>query len=304
MAERCAVGVDVGGTKIHAGLVDHQGRLLHSLRRETPVAEGPAGIFAAMRAMIRQLLDLAGGREMVGIGLGMPGLIDRARGLSIHSPNTGWTNVPILPEFADFGLPVAVDNDVRCHAVGELLFGAGRGLQHFVLITLGTGIGSGIVLDGQLFQGGSGRPGEIGHVTVAPGGPLCGCGKRGCLEAVAGGKAVGRRAREAGLAETARGLFDRAAAGDAQALALVDDVAWELGLGISIMANLFNPQRIIVGGGMAEAGELLFTPMRRHAEALTMPGIRQTYEIVPAALQAEAGVVGAAALLPGLTTPQ
>jgi glucokinase len=301
MGGRCAVGLDVGGTKIHAGLVDEEGRLLRSLRLPTPVAEGPAGVFAAMRSLIRRLLDLAEGREVVGIGLGMPGLIDRARGLSVQSPNTGWSNVPVLAEFTEFGLPVELENDVRCHAVGEWHFGAGRGLRDFVLITVGTGIGSGVVLGGQLFQGACGRPGEIGHITVDPQGPLCGCGKRGCLEAVAGGKALGRRAREAGIAADTRELFARAAAGEGRAVSLLDDVARDLGLGISIMVNLFNPQRVIVGGGMAAAGDLLFAPMRRYAVELTMPGLRDTFDIVPAALGEEAGVVGAAALVPALT---
>ncbi len=304
MAERCAIGLDVGGTKISAGLVDSQGGVLQTLRVPTPVDGGPATIFQAMRALIDRLLTAAGGRELVGIGLGMPGLIDRARGLSVQSPNTGWRNVPVLAQFADYGLPLEMENDTRCHTVGELHFGAGRGISDFVLLTLGTGIGSGVVLNGQLFQGGSGRPGEIGHVTVEPDGPLCGCGKRGCLEAVAGGRAVGRRAREMGIAADTRELFARAAAGESPAAALVDRVAWELGLGISYMANLFNPRRVIIGGGMAEAGDQLFEPMRRYALELTMPGIRETYEIVPAALHEEAGVVGAAALLPGLTAHQ
>lgn len=297
MAERCAVGFDVGGTKIQAGLVDGEGRLLRSLRVETPVAEGPAGIFAAMRSLLDRLLAMAEGREVVGIGLGMPGLIDRARGISIQSPNTGWSNVPVLSQFADYGLPLAMENDVRCHAVGEQYFGAGRGVRSFVLLALGTGIGSGIVIDGKLFDGASGRAGEIGHIPLVPDGPPCGCGNRGCLEAMVGGKAVGRRAKEAGIAGDTRDLFARAEAGDERALAFIEEVARDLGLAIGVMASLFNPQRIIVGGGMAEAGDLLWAPMRRYAFARTMPGIRETYDLVPAALREEAGVVGAAALL-------
>lgn len=301
--ERCAIGFDVGGTKISAGLVSSSGQVLHSLRQPTPVADGPAGIFAVMRAMVDQLLTLANGREVVGIGLGMPGLIDRARGLSVQSPNTGWRNVPVLEQFRHYGLPLEIENDVRCHAVGEQVFGAGRGVRSFVLVAIGTGIGSGIILDGQLFQGAAGRPGEIGHIVVETGrdAPLCGCGNRGCLEAVAGGKAISRRAREAGIAADSRELFALAAVGNERALALTLDAARQLGFGLSVMANLFNPERLIVGGGLAEAGDLLLGPMFRAAKALTMPGIRDTYEILPAALHAEAGVVGAAALIPGLT---
>lgn len=299
--ERCAIGFDVGGTKINAGLVDSQGNLLHHRRLPTPVREGPDGIFAAMRALIDQLLPLADGREVVGIGLGMPGLIDRKRGLSVHSPNTGWSNVSVFDPFRSYGLPLDMENDTRCHAVGEAVFGAGKGFDHFVLLTLGTGIGSGVYLDGNLFQGSRGMPGEIGHLTLEPNGPLCGCGKHGCLEAIAGGKAIGRRVREAGVAQDARDLVQKAEAGDAAAVAFLDRVAWELGWGISCMANLFNPERVIIGGGMAAAGETLFGPMRRYAQQATMPGIRDTYEIVRAALDEEAGIVGAAALFPALT---
>jgi glucokinase len=291
------VGIDVGGTNIFGGLVDGTGRQLLAFKQPTPVAQGPAGIFAVMRAMIREALTGAGGRHVTGIGLGIPGLIDPERHTSVFSPNTGWRNVPVLPAFQDFGLPVEMDNDVRCHTVGELAFGAGKGCRDFILITLGTGIGSGIVLDGRLYRGSGGLAGEIGHMTLEPEGPLCGCGKRGCFEAVASGKNIGRRAQEAGIAATARELFAKAAAGDGAALALVDRVAYDLGRGISIYAQIMNPQRVIVGGGVAMAGDLLFEPMRRHARAESMPLVRDAFSIVPAALGDEAGIVGAAALM-------
>lgn len=298
--DRCAIGIDLGGTNLFGGLVDGQGRILASRKRPTPVQDGPAGVFAAMKEMIRDLLAAAGDRPVLGIGLGIPGLLDREAGMSLFSPNLGWENVPVRAQFDEFGLPVVMDNDVRCHAAGELHFGAGRGLKDFILLTLGTGIGSGIVLGGQLYRGPAGMAGEIGHIPLEPGGPLCGCGKRGCFEALASGKAIGRRAQEAGIASTARDLFALAAQGDPRALALVDRVAYDLGRGIATYANLMNPQRVIVGGGVALAGELLFAPLRRYAEAETMPGIRGTYDIVPAALGDEAGAVGAAALVPGL----
>lgn len=301
LTRRCAVGIDVGGTNIHGGLVDGTGQILATTRRPTPVAEGPSGIFGAMKAMIREMMAQAEGRAVVGIGLGMPGLIDRARGVSVFSANTKWVNVPVLCEFTEFGLPVDMDNDVRCHAIGELKFGMGRGSANFILITLGTGIGSGIVLDGQLYRGPGGVAGEIGHMTLEPGGPPCGCGKRGCFEAIASGRNIGRRAIEAGIAGSARELFQKAAQGDQKAVQLVDRVAYDLGRGISIYAHLMNPQRVIVGGGVAQAGELLFRPLRKHAEAESMPGVRGTYDIVPAAFGDEAGIVGAAALIPDLT---
>jgi glucokinase len=298
---RCAVGIDVGGTNIFGGLVDSTGRLLATQKRPTPVALGPAGIFGAMKTMIRELMAQAGGRQVVGIGLGMPGLIDPTRTISVFSPNTGFENVPVVPEFAEFGLPVEMDNDVRAHTVGEMKFGAGKGFDNFILMTLGTGIGSGIVLDGKLYRGSKGVAGEIGHMTLQPGGPLCGCGKHGCFEAIASGRNIGRRAQEAGIAGTARELFQKAAAGDLRAAELVDQVAYDLGRGISIYAHLMNPQRVIVGGGVAQAGDLLFKPMRKYAEQESMKGVRGTYDIVPAVFGDEAGIVGAAAMIPALT---
>lgn len=301
LANRCAVGLDVGGTNIFGGLVDGNGHLIATSKRPTPVALGPKGIFDAMRAMIRELMAKRGEREVVGIGLGMPGLLDREKGVSVFSPNTGFRNVPVLSEFTEFGLPLDMDNDVRCHAVGELHFGAGKGFDNFILLTLGTGIGSGIVMNGELYRGPSGVAGEIGHITLEPGGHQCGCGKKGCFEAIASGRNIGRRAQEAGIAGSARELFQKAAAGDQKAVELVDRVAYDLGRGIAIYAQLLNPKRIIVGGGVAMAGELLFAPMRKYAEMETMPGVLGTYDIVPAALGDEAGAVGAAALIPALT---
>jgi glucokinase len=301
-AERCAVGIDLGGTNIFGGLVDSSGRLLTTLKRPTPVALGKAAIFDAMRAMIAQLRGRAGDREVVGVGLGMPGLLDRERGTSVQSPNMPWERgTPLLSEFTHLGLPVEMDNDVRCHANGELHFGQGKGKRNFILVTLGTGIGSGIVLNGELYRGPANLAGEIGHMTIEPGGALCGCGKRGCFEATASGKNIGRRAAEAGIAGTARELFAKAAAGDARALELVGQVAHDLGRGLSFYINLMNPERVVVGGGVAMAGDLLFAPMRRYAEQETMPGIRGTYDIVPARFGDEAGIIGAAALVPALT---
>ncbi|MFZ5825311.1 MAG: ROK family protein [Bacillota bacterium] len=296
----CAVGIDLGGTKLSGALVDRQGRILRSARAPTPAKGGPQAVFTAIRRLISSLIDQAGDHEVLGIGLGICGPVDAAAGLSIQSPNLGWAQTPVLEHFRSFGLPLAMENDVRCHAIGELHFGAGRGVRNFILIALGTGIGSGIVLDGRLYGGPKGVAGEIGHIVLEPGGPLCGCGKQGCFEAIASGVAIGRRANEAGLGATARELFELAAAGNGQALRLVDQVAYDLGRGISTYINLMNPQRVILGGGVARAGALLFDPLRRYTEQETMPCIRSTYEILPAELGDEAGVVGAAALVPGL----
>lgn len=299
--ERCAIGIDLGGTKINGGLVDQSGQILTTLRRPTPVQDGPAGVLQAIKEMTAQLLKQAGSSQVVGIGLGIPGVLDREAGRVIFSPNLVWHNVPVLDTFREFGLPVDMDNDVRCHALGEMHFGAGRGFRDFLLVTLGTGIGAGIVLNGELYRGGSGMAGEIGHIPLRPGGPVCGCGKRGCFEALCSGKNIGRRAREAGIADSSRTLFEKAGAGDPAARELVDQVVYDLALGLAAYVNLLNPRRIIVGGGVAAAGDLLFEPLRRYVDAETMPGIKGTYDIVPARFGTEAGVIGAASLIPELT---
>jgi len=152
-ANLCAIGIDLGGTKLLGALVDQRGRSLACVRRPTPVEAGPTGVFAAMRAAVDELLAAAHGQRVVGIGLGIPGLLDRERGLSLFSEILGWHGLAVLPEFTGYGLPAAMDNDVRCHTLGEFYFGAGRGCTDFALLTLGTGIGSGIILGGRLYRG-------------------------------------------------------------------------------------------------------------------------------------------------------
>ncbi|HEY8346501.1 MAG TPA: ROK family protein [Symbiobacteriaceae bacterium] len=300
--ERFAIGIDLGGTNIVGGLVDQDGNPHATIHRPTPASLTPPDVLGAIKEIIAHLLREAGSTPVVGIGLGIPGLLDRQAGKVIFSPNIPWRDVPVLREFEEFGLPLDMDNDVRCHALGELHFGAGKGLQHFILLTLGTGIGSGIVINGELYRGSSNMAGEIGHIPLRPDdGPLCGCGKRGCFEAIASGKNIGRRAREAQIANTSRELFEKAAAGDRAAAELVDRVIRDLAVGIATYVNLMNPQRVIIGGGVAQAGDQLFQPLRRYVDELTMPGIRGTFDIVPARFGREAGVVGAASLIPALT---
>lgn len=301
-AGRYAIGLDLGGTTIFGAVVDGNGRIGASAEQATPVQAGPDAVLEAMEQMIRGLLEQVPGGRPLGIGLGIPGLLDRAAGLSVFSPNLFWHNVPVRPRFeAAFGLPVEMDNDVRCAALGEFHFGSGRGVRDLILLTLGTGIGSGIILDGRLYRGGAGMAGEIGHVALKADGPLCNCGKRGCLEALASGTAIARRAQAAGLPYgTARAVAAAAHAGDGGAIRLLQEVAEDLGLVLAAYINIMNPPRIVLGGGVALSGAVLLDPVRAVAEANTMPGIKGKCEIVTALLGDEAGAVGAAALVPGL----
>jgi glucokinase len=315
VSERCAVGIDLGGTKIFGALVDEHGRMVATGKADTLALEGPDAVLGRMFSITRSLLGRAGGRRVLGIGLGIPGLMDREAGISLHSPNLKWQSVPVKEPFRrECGLPVEMDNDVRVHAVGELLFGAGRGYRNFILITLGTGIGSGVVLDRQVFRGPTGMAGEFGHQTVIRDGPRCGCGNYGCIEALASGPGIARRAREAVAsyqgesplrqmppgALTAAAVARAAREGDPLARRIYDEVGEDLGIVLANYFNLMGPEVAIIGGGVASAGEILFEPVRRTVLERVMIPIKPLVRIVPAELGEEAGAVGAAAMIPGL----
>ncbi|MBP2017306.1 glucokinase [Symbiobacterium terraclitae] len=313
---RLAIGIDLGGTSIAGAVVDSAGRKLAILRRPTPASEGPTVVLAAMQEMVAELLARSPG-PVLGIGLGITGTMDREAGISIISPNfEGWRNVDVLTPFRQrFGLPVVMDNDVRVGALGELHFGAGRRYRSFLFTAIGTGIGGGIVFDRQLYRGPYGTAGEFGHIPIrADGGPRCGCGATGCLEALCSGPAIRRRALEA-LADrsepsvlrslpaeevSARTLAEAARAGDRLAQQLWEEIGADFGLGVAAYYNLLGPEAVIVGGGVSLAGDLLLEPARRAARERLMSPIRDHVELVPAELGDEAAVVGAATLVEGL----
>lgn len=297
-------------------LVDAAGRLLEKEHAPTAGGEGAEAVLGRIRAGIGRLLEAAQRRGAVvkGIGLGVPGLIDREAGVSVLSPNLGWRNVAVRQVFEEaFGLPVDMENDVRCAALGEKRFGAGRDVDDAVLITLGTGIGSGVFIGGRLLRGPGGFAGEVGHQTIVPDGPICGCGNAGCVEALAGAPAIIRRAQAAYtrmaspvLRElvhddpariTPAVLHQAAEAGDPLAARILEDTGRYVGIAMANVVNILNPQRVIVGGGVAQAGEWLLGPMRREIRrrSLDQPGAMA--EVVPAALGPDAGVIGAAWLL-------
>lgn len=311
-----AIGIDLGGTNIFGALVDGQGKTHGWVKRRTPVAEGYAAVLDAMFAMVRELLVQAP-EPVLGIGLGIPGLVDRESGLSVTSPNLFWRNLPVLEPFRrEFNLPVDMDNDVRVGALAELHFGAGRRFRSFLFTTLGTGIGAGIVIDRKLYRGPYGTAGEFGHMMIRPGGPACNCGSSGCLETLASGTAVRRRIQEALEAgrdgggsllraaapesRDAGALAQAAHAGDPLALTLWGEIGTDLGVGLLNYYNLLGPEAAIVGGGVSLAGDLLLEPARRVCRERLMPGIREHVTIIAAEFGDEAGAVGAATLVPGL----
>lgn len=308
-----AIGVDLGGTKTLTALVDGRGRVVARVRVATPTT-GPDGVLEAIVASVAELSDRSGiaPRSALGVGVGAPGPLDPDSGVVFEPPNLpGWRDVPLAARMAErLGVPTFVENDANAAAMGERWVGAGRGVDDLVYLTVSTGIGGGLILGGRLYRGTSGTAGEVGHMVIARGGPRCGCGRAGCLEALASGTAIAREARlavESGRptvlsqvpseAITAEAVARAAEDGDPLAREIFAGAAAALGVGITNLVNLLNPALVIIGGGVSRAGELLFAPLRRivREEAFERPGA--AVRVVPAALGDDVGVIGAAAVV-------
>lgn len=304
------VGVDVGGTKVAAGVVDVDGRVLSSLRRPTP-SHHPSEVADTIAEMVRTLRKE---HPVCAVGIGAAGWIDRDRSTVLFAPNLAWRHEPLRDVVAErAGLPVVVENDANAMAWAEYRFGAGRGHTDLVAITVGTGIGGGIVLAGRLHRGAFGIGAEMGHLLIVPGGHLCGCGNRGCWEQYASGRALVRVAREMAVSspEAARqilagGSVDElsgpavtAAArdGDPAAIKCFEEVGHWLGQGLASLVAILDPSRFVIGGGVSDAGDLLIGPARAQFRAsLPGRGHRPEPDIVTAELGGAAGIVGAADL--------
>jgi glucokinase len=251
-------------------------------------------------------------KEFIGVGVGAPGPLDRAKGVVVVAPNLRWSNYPLAPNVAArVGMPVLLDNDANCATLGEWWLGAGRGTSHMLGITIGTGIGGGLIIGGSLYHGASDVAGEIGHTTIETQGRRCACGNYGCLEAYASGPAIAERAREALVLDgssllstkvdgalsriTAQTVYDAAAEGDRIALDVVRDTARFLGAGIANLLNVFNPEIVVLAGGVTAAGDHLFEPLRTEVRRRAFRPAWEATRIVPGELGGSAGVVGAVA---------
>jgi glucokinase len=310
------VGVDIGGTNLVVGCVANDGSSLRALRTEPTQAEAGADeIVARIIAMITQAIAQCRredpSAEIVGIGVGAPGPLNTKTGIVLLTPNLGWVNMPLRDRVQNgAGLPTALDNDANCAVLGEWWMGAARGSRTAIGITIGTGIGGGLILHGRLFHGHSDCAGEIGHTTIEVNGRQCKCGNYGCLEAYASGPAIARRAVEAiqsgydtslpryvdGRLElmTAQTVYDAAHEGDALALEVVGDTAKFLGAGVANLVNVFNPEVVVVCGGVTHAGDSLFVPLRREVSRRAFKPAVEVCRIVPGELPGTAGVFGAA----------
>jgi glucokinase len=312
---RHIVGVDLGGTNIVVGTVPEDGStLLGRVSRPTPVERGPDGIVDAIVVLVHESIGLARKAvrdlDIAGVGIGAPGPLHRSQGIVRLAPNLGWHDMPLRDRVSRAsGLPAALDNDANCATLGEWWLGAAQGTRIAVGITIGTGIGGGVVINGELFHGASDVAGEIGHTTIDSTGRRCKCGNYGCLEAYASGSAIAARAQEgvrsgekSRLAEyvggdlnaiTAQVVYQAAHDGDEYAHEVVRETAGFLGAGIANIVNLINPEVVVICGGVTLAGEQLFRPLRREVNRRAFQPAVEVCRIVPGTLPGTAGVYGA-----------
>ena len=306
------IGVDIGGTKVAAGVVDEQGGIVASARRDTP-SNDPAKIEMLIADVVR---ELQASHDIEAVGIGAAGFVDAARSTVVFAPNLAWRDEPLRRNLEKrCGLAVVVENDANAAAWAEARFGAGRGQQYLVVLTVGTGLGGGLVIGGELYRGRLGIAAEFGHVTVEPGGRRCGCGGRGCWERYASGRALILEAQElatvspaiagrllelaGGQPEAITGLDVTRAAqdGDEAALEAFRVIGTWLGQGMAALAAVLDPGMFVLGGGVSAAGELLREPAERSLqERITARAYRDVPAVRLAELGPEAGIVGAADL--------
>lgn len=319
MRDGWVLGVDIGGTNIVVGLVPEDGGVPAALRvratRSMKGADDAVGHIARLaREAVSEVRQRAGTPpRVIGVGVGCPGPVDREEGMVLDAFNLGWDAFPLRDRLEEaLELPVVLENDANCAAWGEWWQGAGRPFRSMVCLTLGTGIGGGLVVEGELIRGVTGTAGEVGHMTIALAGRRCACGNDGCLEAYASGPAIAARAREgleagaeSALLELVAGDLDRITAvtvyealvqGDAYARGVMGETAKILGVGVANILNVLNPEAVIIVGGVTRAGEYLFAPLRAEVRRRAFRRAQEVARILPGHIPDRAGVTGAAGL--------
>ena len=290
--ERLVIGVDVGGTKTLAAVVLRDGTIDGQVERVITECSSQESLLAQLDAMVEKL---RAGREIAALGFGLPSRIDQPEGRVVASVNIPLEGVPFRDAMRErHGLPVGIDNDANVAAIAEWHAGAARGARHVVMLTLGTGIGGGLILDGRPYRGATGSGAELGHIVIEYDGPECGCGGRGHLETFASGLVADAAAsRLFGAGSTAVDLAEQAHAGNQEAVEAFAEIGRRLGAGIASFVNVFEPELVVVGGGFGAAGELLLGPAREVVAREGLAPARDSVRIVEAQLGAEAGVIGA-----------
>jgi glucokinase len=316
MVEKLIIGVDLGGTQIRAALADGEGRILHRTSCLTLAEEGLEPVIGRIKGAIYEVMGSTDQGHVQGIGVVAPGPVDPRKGVIMDAPNlSGWKAVPLKDFMEDeFSLPVYVGNDANSAALAEQRFGGGQGIANLIYITVSTGIGGGIIADNKLLLGAQGFAAEVGHQTIEAHGPRCNCGNVGCLEVLAAGPAIARRARElirdgaeTTITDLVGGDLDKitakevnqaAQAGDPVAIGIFRQAGFYIGIGIVNLLHLFNPSLIVIGGSVAKAGDLLFEPIRATVRERAMASyFWENTPIVPATLGDDVGLLGAVALV-------
>ena len=311
------IGIDIGGTKLATVVADKDGTILQKVRKPTESERGPGRAVQLLLEMVTEILDLARLRreDIAGIGVSCGGPLDTKTGIIYSPPNLpGWDALPLKEMIeSEFHIPTVIENDANASALAEARFGGGRGYDYVLYMTMSTGIGGGIVANGEIYHGANDSAGEVGHQILLPDGPLCGCGQYGCLEALCSGPAIARRAQEAitdqphtkilahadGQIDAVRSehVLQAARDGDALAIALVEETAYYMGWGIANLVNILNPQIVLLGTIAVAAGDLLLDPIRRTVTEMAMQRPLETVKIMPAELGDSIGDLAAISLV-------
>lgn len=309
--QKYVVGVDLGGTKISTALSNLNGEVISQTTVPTNANEGEIPVLNRIIESIEKVIKDGSVtyKDIKGIGIGSPGPLDAEKGTIIYTPNLPFKNFNLVePINKKFGAPVFLDNDANVAAIGEYMFGAGKGAKDVVFFTVSTGIGGGAILNGKVYRGHTSNALEIGHMTVAPDGPRCNCGNIGCVEATSSGTSIAKRGQEALTSKvettlrkyegtiTSYEVFTEAAAGDPVCVDIINNALNYLGIAVANAVSIFDPEIIIIGGGVSKAGDIVFDTVRKVVDKRCFKSMAESVKIVPAGLGTDAGVVGAVAL--------
>ncbi|ASW41973.1 ROK family protein [Clostridium isatidis] len=308
MEKKYVVGVDLGGTKIYTALVNLDGQIIEEITIKTEAEKGEKVVLDNILKTIDKVLENVDRKEVKAIGIGSPGPLDIEKGLIVYTPNLPFKNFELVKPIKErYNIPTYLDNDANVATLSEFMFGAGKGSKNMVYVTVSTGVGGGAILNGNIYRGSTANALEIGHITVMKGGPRCGCGNTGCVEALASGTAIMKRAKEALDSKvetslrnydnvTAKEVFIEAERGDKVSKEILNDALSYLGIGIANIANSFDPDKIIIGGGVSEAGKIVFDKIDEEMQRRCLTTIYNHCKVEKALLGGKAGVLGAAAL--------
>ncbi|MDB2108390.1 ROK family protein [Clostridium paraputrificum] len=308
--KKYVIGVDLGGTKISTAISTIEGNILANVVLPTKAEEGEVAVLGRIIQSIDEVIvgSSTSIDEVEAIGIGSPGPLDAKKGIIITTPNLPFKDYNLVQPLKEkYNIPVYLDNDANAAAIGEYMFGAGKGKESIVYFTVSTGVGGGAVLDGKVYRGHTSNALEIGHTTVNPNGPRCNCGNLGCLEAMSSGTAIAKKGKEAVSTNvetslkkydtvTSYEVFKEAEAGDEVAKDIIDNALTYLGIGVANAIATFDPEMIIIGGGVSKAGDIVFDTVKKVVNKRCFKSMAESCEIVPAGLGSDAGVVGAVAL--------